>query len=379
MATLIVIDELAGSVVIGRGGQAMRPLQWLHGFERQGHNVIFLEFLKEDAGMATDSVVGYFQDTVTQWWHPDQSALILEDSTKSLYGLSIDQVAKFAGKAAAVITLAAFYRREPHPLIADLRPRVLVEQDPAYTHLWAAGGDPREIFGQHDIYYTVGANVGSVRCSLPTSGIHWQPIWNPVVLDWWMPYCPVGRDRFTTVADWRGYGYLEFEGQVLGPKSEEFRKFIAVPDLVGEQLEIVLNIDPQDPDITYLADNGWKIENPSLVHTPALYREYVSGSLGEFSCAKGGYVGTRCGWFSDRSACYLAAGRPVVVQSTGFQDLLPVGEGLFAVTSPEEATEAIREIRADYTIHSKAARAIAVEHFDVDKITRNVLVDAGIA
>ena len=166
--------------------------------------------------------------------------------------------------------------------------------------------------------------MGSERCFLPTCGIDWQPIWNPVVLDWWTPSRPVERDRFTTVADWRGYGYIEFEGRVLGPKSEEFRKFIALPNLVGEALEIVLNIDPEDPDITYLQDNGWKLEKPTLIHTPEMYRDYVSGSLGEFSCAKGGYAGTRCGWFSDRSACYLAAGRPVVLQSTGFEDLLPV-------------------------------------------------------
>jgi hypothetical protein len=377
MATLIVIEEFAGSYVMGRGGHAMEPLQWMHGLERQGHNVIFIEFLKEDPGASKDAVVGYFRDIVTQWWYPEQSALIIEESTKPLYGLSINQVAKLAGEAAAVITLAAFYRREAHPLIANVRPRILIEQDPGYTHLWA-GGDPEEIFGEHDIYYTVGANVGSGHCSLPTWGIKWRPIRNPVHLDWWKPNGPVKRDRFTTVADWHGYGYLEFEGQLLGPKSGEFRKFIALPDLIDEPLEIVLKIDPLDPDLILLEDSGWKIESPNVICTPGLYREYVSGSLGEFSCAKGGYVGTRCGWFSDRSACYLAAGRPVVLQSTGFEDLLPVGKGLFAVSSPDEAAEAIREIRADYTIHSNAARAIAVEHLDADKIVRNVLADAGV-
>jgi hypothetical protein len=378
MATLIVNSELAGPAVVGRGGQAMYNLQWLHGLERQGHNVIFLEFLKQDPGSARESVVGFFRDTVTRWWHPNKSSLIIEDSTTALFGLGIDQVAKFVAESAAVITIAAFYRREPHPLIANLAPRILVEQDPAYTHIWAAAADPKEIFGEHDVYYTVGLNIGSTRCSVPTSGIDWIPIVNPVVLDWWTTNNEIERDRFTTVADWRSYGYLEFQDRVLGPKAEEFRKFIALPRLADEPLEIVLNIDPEDPDINALRVNGWTIENPLVVNTPDLYRKYISGSLGEFSCTKGGYSGTQCGWFSDRSACYLAAGRPVVLQSTGFEDVLPVGKGLFAVSSPDEAADAIQRIRADYQLHSSAARAIACEYFDSDKVVRDILTSANI-
>jgi glycosyltransferase involved in cell wall biosynthesis len=171
---------------------------------------------------------------------------------------------------------------------------------------------------------------------------------------------------------------LEFEGQLLGPKSDEFLKFISLPSLVREPIEIVLTIDPQDPDINYLSENGWVIESPRAVHTPGLYRKYVSESLGEFSCTKGGYSGTQCGWFSDRSACYLAAGRPVVLQSTGFEDLLPVGKGLFSVSSPDEAADAIHRIRSDYQLHSNAARAIACEHFDSDKVVRDILISSNI-
>jgi hypothetical protein len=127
-----------------------------------------------------------------------------------------------------------------------------------------------------------------------------------------------------------------------------------------------------------LQEHGWHIESPEVVSTPALYRNYVEGSLGEFSCAKGGYVGTRCGWFSDRSACYLAAGRPVILQATGFDELLPTGRGLFSVKTVEEGMEALRAIRRDYPSHSAAAREIAHEHFDSNKVVRRVLSDAGI-
>jgi hypothetical protein len=378
MATVIVVEDVAGPASLGRGGLGMYLLQWLQAFERLGHDVVLVEFLKEDPGAARASLVRYFGDVVESWSRPDRAALIVEPTRESLYGLDAPAVARVADRAVAVVTLAAHYRREPYPLIDRVRPRILIEQDPGYTHLWAAGGDPADIFGEHDVYFTVGGNIGTPRCSLPTFGLDWHPVWNPVVLDWWSPDGPVTRDRFTTVADWRAYGYLEFEGRILGPKAEEFRKFFRLPSIAGEAVEVALNIDPQDPDLTELRNHGWLIEGPALVATPALYRDYVAGSAGEFSCVKGGYAGTNGGWFSDRSACYLAAGRPVVLQGTGFADLLPTGRGLFSVGSPEEAAEAIQAVRRDYALHSAAAQALAREHFDAAKIGRRVLAEAGI-
>jgi hypothetical protein len=378
MATLLVLSDLAEPASIGRGGLSMYLLQWLHGLESLGHRVVFLEYLKKDPGEASGRVARYFEETMTRWWRPPQSALIAAASGQSLSGLAAEDVARAAREAAAIVTIAAPYRREPYPLVEAVRPRVLIEQDPGYTHLWAASGDPADIYGEHDLYYTVGGNVGSPRCRLPTLGIAWRPIWNPVVLDWWPAGGAVVRDRFTTVADWRGYGYLEFEGQVLGPKAEEFRKFIDLPRLAGEPVGVALNIDREDPDLPLLGSSGWVVESPDVVSDPARYRDYVAGSRGEFSCVKGGYAGTNGGWFSDRSACYLAAGRPVVLQATGFEDLLPTGRGLFAVKTAEEAAEAIRAARRDYALHSAAARALAVEHFDSRKIVGRLLKDLGL-
>jgi hypothetical protein len=323
--------------------------------------------------------VAYFRSTVGRWWRPERAALLLESSGESLWGPDGGQVAGFADRAAALITLAAHYRRAPYPHVEKVRPRILIDTDPAYTHLWAAGGAPADIFGEQDFYYTVGGNVGSARCSLPTLGLGWRPIWNPVVLDWWQSEAPRTWDCFTTVADWRSYGYLEFEGRLLGPKAEEFRKFIELPRLSGQRLALALNIDPEDPDLDVLRGHGWRIEDPgTVVATPDRYREYVAGSLGEFSCVKGGYAGTNCGWFSDRSACYLAAGRPVVLQATGFADLLPTGKGLFSVATVGEAAEAVRAVRRDYALHARAARALAREHFDSDRILGRLLADAGV-
>ena len=380
MAVLIVLSDLAGPAVIRRGGHAMYLLQWLHGFERLGHRVLFLEYLAEHPGDATPDLVGYFRETMADWWHPEQSALLVEPTVESLAGLDTGQVARWAAEADAVVTLAAPYRRDPYPLLERVRPRILIETDPAVTHLWAAeGGDPADIFGRHDLYFTVGGNVGTPRCGVPTLGLDWRPIWNPVVLDWWAGDRPLARDRFTTVADWRGFGYLEYEGRILGPKSREFNKFIELPRLAGEPLELALTIDPADPSVASLTAAGWRLESADVAASPARYRDYVAGSLGEFSCTKGGYAGTRCGWFSDRSECYLATRRPVVLQATGFEDLLPTGAGLFAVRTPEEAAEAIRRVRRDYAAHSAAARALAREHFDSDKLLGRLLAEAGIA
>ena len=374
MATLVVVEDLAGPAVIGRGGHAMYVLHWLHAFKRSGHDVLFVEFLDESP---EPEAAEYFNGILSRWWALDRSALISVDDERSVAGIHSDEVARWASRADALITLAAHYRREPWPLVDQLRPRVLIDTDPGYTHLWAAEGEPAEIFGEHDHYFTVGANVGTSRSALPTAGIDWHPTWNPVVMDWWPATTPAG-DRFTTVGAWRDYGYLEFEGRILGPKAEEYRHFIDLPQRSGAAFELALSIDADDPDVELLRGNGWTLRPPSVAASPEDYRRYLTGSLGEFACAKGGYVGTRSGWFSDRSACYLAAGRPVVLQATGFEDVLPTGQGLFAVRDVEEAAHAVEQIRADYSAHSIAARSIAETHFDGVRVATRLLERADV-
>jgi len=371
MARLIAIEDLAGPSVAGRGGHAMHVLQILEGLRRLGHEVLFVEFLTE---APAPEAIAEFGAALG-----DRSGALLDASSgESFAGLSRAAVADFAACADAVISLAAHYRREPWPLLEAVRPRILLETDPGYTHLWAAEGDPLDIFGEHDIHFTVGANVGTPRSPIPSCGITWRALWPPVVLDWWTSPAPLERDRFTTVGAWRDYGYLELDGQTFGPKVEEFAKFMDLPRVASEEPELVLAIDPDDPDRELLEAHRWRLEPPTLVDTPARYHAYVAGSLAEFSCAKGGYVGTRSGWFSDRSACYLAAGRPVVLQSTGFEDVLPVGEGAFAVRDVDEAAAAMAEIRGDYDRHAQAARELAREFFDAERLLARMLEESGL-
>jgi hypothetical protein len=376
MAKIIFIADVVWDGHVGRGGQVMLVLQWLHGLKMLGHEVLFLNYVGVQHFEQRHTMLPLLRALIDEWWNPMQTCVIHADN--SVFGVEMSAARKFACEAAAVIQFAIPGRRFPPAMVENVRPRILLEQDPAYTHLWATSHDPAEIFGEHDFCFTVGANIGSTRCQVPTRNLSWRPIWNPVLTRWWAGETMERGSRFTTIADWYSQGYLEFQGKLLGPKSVEFRKFINLPQLAGEPLEIALAISADDPDNAEFRRHGWRLEDPSVVRSPQQYREYVRSSAGEFSCAKGGYAGTNCGWFSDRSACYLASGRPVVLQNTGFADSLPTGKGLFSVNSVEEAAEAIREIRRDYEMHSNAARSIALEHFDSDKVVSRVLRTADI-
>jgi len=375
MARLVAVEDFAGPSVFRRGGQAMRVLQLIEGLRRLGHDVLLVEFVEEAPQPAA---VDYFGEALRYRWDPRRAAMLDADTGQSYAGPTGEEVSAFARGADALIELAAHYRADPWPLLGEIRPRILFEQDPGYTHLWAADGDPREIFGEHEVHFTVGANVGTPRSPIPALDIAWRPLWPPVVPDWWPVAGPIERDRFTTIGAWRDYGYLELDGQILGPKVDEFEKFMELPRRIGEEIELTLAIDDDDPDRERLREAGWRLEDPETVATPELYRAYVAGSLGEFSCAKGGYVGTHSGWFSDRSACYLAAGRPVVLQATGFEDILPTGEGAFAVRDVDEAAAAMVEIRGDYGRHSRAARRLAEEFFDAERLMAHMLREAGL-
>jgi hypothetical protein len=353
-----------------RGGHVAFVLQWLVGLEQLGHEVLFVNTVSGIEPAEEAAAVHSFVTTCKKLWHLDRSALLDTSNGRVLAGLTYSDLRSFADSSSALIT-SALAGGEPPPPLDHIRPRLFVDQDPGYTQLWAQLHGATPIIGQHDIYFTVGANVGTERSSLPTCGLHWHHTWNPICLSWWPMTAEVKRDRFTTIADWWGYDYLEFEGATLGPKREEFLKFLAVPSKSGEVLELALDIPPDDADIDLLRAHRWRVTVPREVESVPGYKNWVMHSVGEFSCAKGVYVGTRSGWFSDRSAAYLAAGRPVILQDTGFSDVIPTGEGLLSFKTIDEAVDAIKRVRREYEHHSSAARKIAKSYFD----SRHVLVE----
>jgi hypothetical protein len=219
----------------------------------------------------------------------------------------------------------------------------------------------------------VGQAIGTSDCGVPTSGIDWIPTVPPVVLDHW----PVagGGERFTTIGNWRGYGSVEHDGVKYGQKAHSMRDLMSLAARSNAQFLLALDIHPgETPDLEALDRNGWQIVDPATVAAdPDAYRKFIAGSQAEIGIAKSGYVLSRCGWFSDRSACYLASGKPVVAQDTGFGRFLPTGEGLLAFATEDDALAAVEDVRSAYARHARAAREIAEEQFDSRKVLTRFL------
>jgi hypothetical protein len=203
----------------------------------------------------------------------------------------------------------------------------------------------------------------------------------PVVLEDW-PVAPSAEpNRFTTIATWRApFGSIDHGGRTYGLKVHEFRKFVTLPEESPQRFELALDIHPGDfADLERLRGHGWEVVDPHAVAgDPDAFRAYVQASGGEFSVAQGVYVDTACGWFSDRSTRYLASGRPVLLQDTGFSRVLPAGEGLVAFTTLEEAVAGANDIVARYSEHSAAARRIAEEQFAAPAVLGDFCDRAGI-
>jgi hypothetical protein len=202
----------------------------------------------------------------------------------------------------------------------------------------------------------------------------------PMILDWFPP-CNGTRSstlRFTTVGNWQQPGEIEWNGEIYAwSKHHQFLKFIDLPRRIGEPVELALG-EADVETIQWLTSLGWRIVDPSPFGTEILaFRDYINGSDGEFTVAKDQYVRLRTGWFSDRSACYLAAGKPVITQDTGVGKFVPAGEGLFLFNTMEEIVTAFEAIRSDYPKHSRASRAIAEEYFRAETVLTKFLDDLG--
>jgi hypothetical protein len=246
--------------------------------------------------------------------------------------------------------------------------RVFLDIDPGFGQMWSELGlaDP---FAGHDRFVSVGLEVGAPGCEVPDCGLEWIPTLPPVALAHWP--ATAGGAAFTSVATWRGpYGPVEYGERTYGLRAHQFRRFLALPERVPAEFELALAIDPGDAaDLARLQGAGWTLLDPAAVAAdPVSYRSFIQASAAEFTVAKAMYVDTQSGWFSDRSACYLASGKPVVAQETGFGRHLPTGEGLLAFSTPDEAVAAVEAVRDDRERHARAAREIATEHFDAERV-----------
>jgi hypothetical protein len=385
-ARRIVVAGAAGAMPFA--GVGWQVAQYLEGLRRLGHDVFYLEdtqrwpydpvadTISDDAGPAIAYVSRLMERSgLRQAWAYRDVA-----SGGTLHGASERELANRLDAAEILINLSgATLLRDEH---LDVPVRVYLETDPVRLQIEVAQGrrEAVEYLAAHTHHFSYGENLGAPDCRVPVERFTYRPTRPPVILDWWAPDPgdPVLDGRaFTTIANWRQTGYdLEYQGELLTwSKHVEFERFIDVARLVATPIELALS--PEEPEtFARLRAAGWRVRpaRPLSADLEA-YRTYIRSSGGEFSVAKEQNVKLRSGWFSDRTATYLAAGRPAIVQDTAFDCSLPIGEGLFAFNSPADVLSAFDAVQADYPRHARAARRIAERHLRAETVLAELIAD----
>jgi hypothetical protein len=358
----------------GYGGHAWALLQYVLGFRALGFDVTVVDRLEQ--GMAPDerAALGSVGKLLGDEGIP---FCVFGDDGASRAGLTRAEVLARAAEARLLLNVMGFVR-DPE-LLAAARRRVFLDIDPGFGQVWRELG-LADLFAGHDDFVTVGRNIGRDGCGVPTCGLRWLTIPHPVVLE----RCPVAADGngagFTSVGSWRGpYDRIEYDGQSLGLRVHEFRKFIGLPTRVDADFRVALEIDPSDEaDLASLRENGWQLVDPrEAAGDPAQYLRFVQSSLAEFTVAKGMYVALQSGWLGDRTVCYLASGKPALVQDTGLGAHYPLGEGLLAFSTIDDAVEGARAILADPGTHTRAARRLAEQELDSRIVLARLLEELG--
>jgi hypothetical protein len=366
-----------GYVVRGPlGGMSWSDLHYLLGLRDLGHDVWFLED-SDDYPSCSDPVaktigtdpsygLRFASELFSRTGLGDRWAYH-DAHTRTWHGPGSDAVRGACRDADVLLDLAGV--NPLRPWLEEIPHRVLVDKDPVFTqfrHL--ADPSARARAAAHTAFFTFGENVAA----LPDDGFPWRATRHPIWVEGW-PLAPAPRDgRFTTVLQWESYAAAEHDGLRYGRKAESFAPFLSLPERLGRRFELVVGGPNVPRDL--LESSGWIVRDPLEVVADAwAYRRYVQGSRGELTVAKEGYVTARCGWFSERSASYLATGRPVVTQETGFSDVLPNGLGLLAFSTLEEAVAAVESVDREYTPHCHAARELALAHFDARPVLASLL------
>jgi hypothetical protein len=369
-------------------------MAWMHmqiavGLRRLGHDVYYVEAtstwpydpVRQCRVCDSDYALKYLARVLESFGLGDRWAYRRSYLDGEWFGLSRVKAEDLLAHADAVLNVAgATYLAQEGLKIG--RP-VYFGTDPVRHELaFAQGdGDTRAYIEEHTDVVTYGENIGHADCAIPPLPLLRSRTRQPVLLNLWESG-PPRREEFTTVCNWRQTGHdIEYQGELYyWSKHHEFLKFITLPQRVQQPVELAMPLNTLPPDDrSVLESNGWRLTNAHAFTTdPWRYRKYVQASRGEFTVAKDQNVRLRSGWFSERSACYLAVGRPVITQDTGFGTALPTGEGLFAFNTMEEIVAAFETISADYARHSRAARRIAEEYFRAETVLAKVVEDLGL-
>jgi hypothetical protein len=369
-------------------GMAWQLIHHLVGLQRLGFAVYYIEdtgtvpYNPQSRSSATDCLasVRFIADTMSRIGLAEAWAYrnVLDGQW---YGLPANKVQDLFHDAACVLNLCG----ASHPSQLTFRPRgrlVYLETDPVLNQVRLATGDAATVafLTDHDAHVTYGANLGEADCPIPLSHFAWKKTRPPVILDFWSSSVQPTRPQFSTITTWQNRGKdLSFAGEVyLWSKHQTFLAFRDLPIRASQPLELATDLE-EGEERTSLIRHGWFLRDVTTVsHDSEVYRDYICSSRGEFTVSKEVVARTKSGWFSDRSVCYLAAGRPVVTQETGFSKFVPTGRGLFAFSTKDEACAALEEINRDYALHSRTARDIAYGYFEATKLLGTMLHDVGV-
>lgn len=365
---------LSGS--IGRsvtGGQAWANLQYLLGLRALGHDAYYLEDVGDwsrtydwEAGQHTDSLdypAQYIRQSLQPHGFGDKWIYRAGGESR---GMTIDQLHQLC-REAQLLLLRGIPMIVWRPEYDLAQRRAFIDIDPGFTQIRLFHEEPAfvETLGRCEQLFTIGQRIGKPDCPIPTVGREWHKTVSPVAVEAW-PTVPVSDHApFSTIVRWRGFKDVTYRGVEYGQRDREFSKFIQLPKQTRQTLRVALT----GGNAPRLAEHGWEVvDGWEASRTAETYRQFIQESRGEFCVAKHCYVETRGGWFSDRSVCYLASGRPVLVQDTGLADWLPTGEGVVTFKDPQDAVVQIDRINADYQAHQIAARCVAEQYFVTERI-----------
>lgn len=362
---------------------------YMEGFRRLGYDPYYVEahartpsmFMKNDDDDSSALAATFIAEMMGRFDFSDHWAFHALHDDGRCYGLSESQLNELYASADLIINLHGGTLPLPeHTATGRL---MYLETDPVDLEIEIYDQAPAtiEFLAAHNSFFTWGENLGQPGCRVPAPpGYHFFPTRPPVICDFWQNGRALGGDAFTTVGNWRQpWRDVVFQGETYHwSKHHEFMKVLDLPTRVDQPFELALSsYEPEDKQM--LQERGWRVCHAMDFSTDLdAYRKYLSDSRGEFTVAKDQNVRLRSGWFSERSAQYLAAGRPVITQETGFSDNLPTGEGLFAFTTLDDILTAVDRINSDYPRSCRAAAEIAREYFSYDVVLSRLLSEAGV-
>ena len=366
----VIVTSAWGAGYPEGGGMQWLNLHYLAGFRALGIDAFWLDILnppKPGANRTVGEAVEGFR-TQCERFELGQNWAVLHDG-KKVFGMTDRLLESLCSDCDLLINLCGALKQEE--LLRRIKRRAYFDLDPGFTQIWAQQWDMD--LSKHNLFFTVGLNINGSDFSLPKRGLDWQTFLPPIALEYWPVQTDAPTRPFTTIGQWRGQEAV-WKDEYYGPKREEFLKFVELPRKTPQPIELGLLIhESETEDLAALRSNGWALTDP---HEAAGgldgFRSYIQQSRGEFSVAKSGYVKSQSGWFSDRTVCYLASGRPVLVQETGFGKHLPTGQGLLTFTTLEDAVRGFETINADYATHCAAARKLAEEKFAAPKVLQSI-------